>query len=1224
MFTKTNTLGVYVCLLSAVAVSGPAASAQVTNFDGGGDGTNWTDPLNWDNGEPNGLSFDAVIDGASGSPFDVQIDTSRVVDTVTIGDEDILRLLNAKNLEVGSQIDNVGTFRLVSTVSATILQIENAVDLIGGGSILMEGAAARIADSLGAADTGQLTNVNNTISGRGSIGQNRTQLTNNGTIRANFGGAQLIIDPGAGNMVNDGLMEATQLATLRLDNGTYNNLGGTIRAQADSFVQLFGGPTIINGTLETVGTGIIETGNATAAVLDNVTLNGLLRINNTDNLELIGTLTDNASSIIRIDSTVSSTDLIIEGAVTLTGGGTVEMVTSAARILDVGGLADTGHLINSDHLIKGQGNIGFNRTQITNHGTIRADITGTTLDIDPGTGGLLNDSLLEADNGATLRLTAGAYTNTLGTIRAQTASIVELTSGPTITNGTLQTIGTGVIQTGNATNVVLNDVTLDGLLRINNTDNIELTGTFTDNATSVIRIDSTVSVTDLLIEGPVTLTGGGTIKMAGSGARILDETGDVLGHLINNDHLIQGRGGIGVNRTQITNHGTIQADVSGQVLVLDPDLRGLLNDSLMEATNGATLQLNAGVYTNTLGTIRAQTGSIVELTSGPTITNGTLQTVGTGVIQTGNATNVVLNDVTLDGLLRINNTDNIELTGTFTDNATSVIRIDSTVSVTDLLIEGPVTLTGGGTVEMVSTGARILDETGAADGHLTNNDHLIHGQGNIGGNRTQITNHGTIRADVIATTLVVDPDTDGLVNTNLIESTNGASLQLNAGGYTNTGGTIKAGNDSFVRFVGGPSITGGTLQSIGTGRFETGDAAVTKLDGVTIDGLVVIDNTDNLELIGSINNTPGSVIRIDSTVSPTDLLIDGTVTLNGGGAIEMLGASPRILDESGAILGHLINTDNFMHGRGNIGGNRTQVSNGGTIAADIAATTLTIDVDARGLVNLGTLRAENTATLHIIDGFANDGDIVAAVDSTVRIDGTLTNNASGVISGNGHIKMGNTGVVDILNDGEITPGASPGGLSMDVGTLTMGATATLTTEIGGLTAGTDYDRLTVFGDVVLGGTLDASIFGGFTPSIGDSFEILLASGSVTGTFDTVNLPAGPGEGFNLVYGSNFVRLTVLRIQGDLNGDGFVGIEDLNIVLSNWNATVTAGNVSMGDPSGDGFVGIEDLNNVLGNWNGGTGFPASPTPPVVGAAVPEPTTAGLLMLGVGLITNRRRR
>ncbi len=72
------------------------------------------------------------------------------------------------------------------------------------------------------------------------------------------------------------------------------------------------------------------------------------------------------------------------------------------------------------------------------------------------------------------------------------------------------------------------------------------------------------------------------------------------------------------------------------------------------------------------------------------------------------------------------------------------------------------------------------------------------------------------------------------------------------------------------------------------------------------------------------------------------------------------------------------------------------------------------------------------------------------------------------------------------------------------------------------------------------------------------------------------------------------------IIGDLDGDGFVGITDLNIVLGNWNESTPLDNPAS-DPTSDGFVGIEDLNLVLGNWNAGA-------PPQDGqATIPEPTT-----------------
>jgi hypothetical protein len=92
------------------------------------------------------------------------------------------------------------------------------------------------------------------------------------------------------------------------------------------------------------------------------------------------------------------------------------------------------------------------------------------------------------------------------------------------------------------------------------------------------------------------------------------------------------------------------------------------------------------------------------------------------------------------------------------------------------------------------------------------------------------------------------------------------------------------------------------------------------------------------------------------------------------------------------------------------------------------------------------------------------------------------------------------------------------------------------------------------------------------------------------------------------------QVVVPDLPGDLDNDGFVGITDLNIVLSAWNQNVPAGDFAGGDPSGDGFVGIEDLNVVLSNWNSGT-------PPAV--AVPEPTTLAMVMLGGAATFSRRR-
>ena len=92
-------------------------------------------------------------------------------------------------------------------------------------------------------------------------------------------------------------------------------------------------------------------------------------------------------------------------------------------------------------------------------------------------------------------------------------------------------------------------------------------------------------------------------------------------------------------------------------------------------------------------------------------------------------------------------------------------------------------------------------------------------------------------------------------------------------------------------------------------------------------------------------------------------------------------------------------------------------------------------------------------------------------------------------------------------------------------------------------------------------------------------------------------------------------LEALALEGDGNGDGFVGLTDLDAVLSHWNQTVASGQMALGDYTGDGYVGLSDLDVVLAGWNAGI--------PPSGLPAPEPGTALILSCVLGLALRRRQ-
>jgi T5SS/PEP-CTERM-associated repeat protein len=432
------------------------------------------------------------------------------------------------------------------------------------------------------------------------------------------------------------------------------------------------------------------------------------------------------------------------------------------------------------------------------------------------------------------------------------------------------------------------------------------------------------------------------------------------------------------------------------------------------------------------------------------------------------------------------------------------------------------------------------------------------------------------------------------------------SLTIGSSGYfVLDGGTIRFNGYSRAVPTFNFQYFAGTVQLAGN-RSIGSDAAITDFfgaspniplgKGLIVEGTAILNATSPVTLSGgtlgadTLLLSPGSQL---TTTQPSQVL----------GAVLSLAGSVINTSDIDLVLGDATKVNGF-YGNGTL-----------TVGQAIVSLADANDAvfDSAALVTLGngagpgTLNADNGLTLDFGGNVTGFGSINTPNDAATPLinNGHITGNSPGEpVTLSGYVKG-----VGTLDNAVITGTDTPGFSPATVYRGSVGYAGTLEIEIGGSGAGA-FDRLIHSGTATLGGTLDLTLINGFSPSLGDTFELLTAN-SITGTFNNIlGADLGGGLMFDVVYAPTNVSLHVVSslLDGDLNGDGFVGIADLNIVLGNWNQNVAAGVLLQGDPSGDGFVGIADLNVVLGNWNAGT-------PPGVGTAstVPEPGAIGFVVL-----------
>ncbi len=1021
------TATVSLAALIAGGVPAPADSATCTWIGGiGAYGTGG----NWSCGTAPGSIDDVFIDGGDAFDSVVTLSGAQAAGTLAISTGDELRTVSGNLTIHNSAVTNNGMITIGTNSSFRALA-GSSMMISGTGTIVLDNSSG-FAQFLNTASTTTIGS-GQTVRGRGQIGVNAAIIVNNGLISADVSGATITLDVSGGNagivggvgsgsaaMLNNGIMGAGNGGTLVINGGRYEQgAGGVIRALAGSTVAIDSDARIVGGTLTSVGSGEI-TGISGTRYLDAITLSAgsNFRLASGDT-QLFNSLTNNGTMTLGTNSRMfgSGATLAIDGTGTIVLNNSVGF----AQLFGSGTVVTLG----SGQTVRGQGQIGINLGVIVNNALISANVAGQTITLDAaaGNGGIvggvgsgsaamLNNAIMQASDGGILTIEGGRYEQGAGgTIRALAGSTVNLNSDARIVGGTLASVGSGEIFGSGGTRY-LDSVALSGgsNLRVASGDT-QLFNSFTNNGTVTLGTNSRI----LASGGPLVIDGTGTIVLnnmvgfthfLGSGALTTLGSGQT----------VRGHGNIGLNFGIIIHNGLISADVGGRLILLDAaggnaGLAGagvgtggnaaFLNSGILEARNGGVLVVGGGRYENS-GVIRAMADSRVELDSDARIVGGTLTSVGTGEIAAAGGGTRYLDGVTLSSGSQYHHSSTVTvLGGTFTNNGTATIGVNSRIRSDG----SPLIINGSGTIVLNDiAGFSYLLDTGGTTSF--GSGQIVRGRGNIGLNNAIIVNNGLLSADVNGAALSLDVSggnggiaggvgsgTAGMLNTHILQATNGGRLNIEGGRYEQEAGAIiQALEGSTVALNSDARIVGGTLVSVGTGTISA-SAGTRFLDGVTLAAGSQYGHASAITVLGETFTNNGIVTigvnsRLRSAGSALSINGTGTIVLNDSAGFSYL------LDTGGVTR---FGSGQTVRGRGDMGLNAAVIINNGLISADVTGQSLNLDAlgGTVGLGGTGVGTGNNAA-------FLNGGTIEARNGGNLALAGGLYENSStGTFSASG-------------------------------------------------------------------------------------------------------------------------------------------------------------------------------------------------------------------------------
>ncbi|GAB1391312.1 hypothetical protein MASR1M6_34940 [Rubrivivax sp.] len=602
------------------------------------------------------------------------------------------------------------------------------------------------------------------------------------------------------------------------------------------------------------------------------------------------------------------------------------------------------------------------------------------------------------------------------------------------------------------------------------------------------------------------------------------------------------------------NAGTLQIDASTFTLQAGG---GTTNSGTLNigGLSTAALQMYHSI-TNGGGVIHVANGSVLNQFSG-TISGGVINTSGSGRLAALNSGSNFLDKVALNGTLDLALAYGIE-------RVTNGLVLNGTVNIAQGSILAPQgNQTIGGSGDIVFTDSNGSNRLNVEAGTLTLASGItVRGHtGSIGqqafvGGAATLVNQGTIAADVAGGVISVGVAT-GVTNTGTLRADNGGTLQLNGSGpgIANAGGTIRADNGGVVLFN-GVAIDGGTLTTGSGGRLVANGSSNNVLNNTSLNGVLDLASaygvqrvTSGLALGGTVNIAQASI-----------LAPQGNQTISGSGSIVFTDSngSNRLNVEAGALtLGAGVTVRGHTGSIGQqafVGGAATLVNNG-TIQADVAGGTITLQINGGGgVTNNGTLAARNGGTLLLNSQVTNNAgsQILADTGSTVWQNGA-TLNGTIKVNGSGSFRAANS-ANNFLDNASFT------------GTLDLASSYSVERITNGL---------------VLGGTVNIAQGSILAPqgnqTLSGAGSIVFADGNSS---NRLNVEAG-----TLTLGSG---ITVRGESGRIGSQAFVGGAAALVNHGVIQADVAGGNIVVQIDGGGGVTN----HGTLAALNGGTLWLAS--------------------------------